>query len=255
LNRSRVPRAGSQSNGPGSSLGFLSSQTNPVRPARIRPPRYHHLPPATQGRRRRPPAMSRPAVRDSQHTADQGDANWRARRILRHDYYLSWRCGRGLPRHTSTSRRRCYTGGKSPTSRLRSPPAEVTRTRGSIPRRAKNTPRGRGVTHGGDRWWRHHFSLHHGELGSRWHVLFRPAHPGERRSVWGLIPMGVTHQPRRGMWIRSLLQRNSEIPGCIIPTASLGRGRPTSRSHESMSDQGARAVTGKERGLTTRAHS
>jgi hypothetical protein len=140
LNRSRVPRAGSQSNGPGSSLGFLSSQTNPVRPARIRPPRYHHLPPATQGRRRRPPAMSRPAVRDSQHTADQGDANWRARRILRHDYYLSWRCGRGLPRHTSTSRRRCYTGGKSPTSRLRSPPAEVKRTRGSIPRRAKNTP-------------------------------------------------------------------------------------------------------------------
>jgi hypothetical protein len=51
------------------------------------------------------------------------------------------------------------------------------------------------------------------------------------------------------------LQRNSEIHGCIIPTASPGGGRPTSRSHESMGDQGARAVMGKGRGLATRAHS
>jgi hypothetical protein len=86
-------------------------------------------------------------------------------------------------------------------------------------------------------------------------VLVRPAHPGERRRAWGLIPMGVTHQPRRGRWTWSLLQQNSEIPSCIIPTTSLGGGRPTSRSHESMSDQGARAVTGKERELATRAYS
>ena len=71
----------------------------------------------------------------------------------------------------------------------------------------------------------------------------------------GTYTDGGNAPAEEGEVTRSLLQRNSEIPGCIIPTASMGGGRPTSRSQESMSDQGARAVTGKERGLATTAHS
>jgi hypothetical protein len=61
----------------------------------------------------------------------------------------------------------------------------------------------------------------------------------------GTYTDGGNAPAEEGEVTRSLLQRNSEIPGCIIPTASLGGGGPTSRSHESMGDQGTRSVMGR----------